>query len=427
MNSYTPVDENTLGVEIGKKGKPRSKSMTPAARALRKMSAGSASLGTNFLGIGYGIIAGFAGVFCMLLAIIHYPDYPNPVWVIFAWLLYIVSIVSVGIAIFYLGEKMPGWLYIAFLVCILTVVALDFIAIWPLKNLGEFSTASVAASAALMIAVTLRPAWELIASALGLTLIFTVSMFITTPLVETTAPTQLLLLAEVILPTVFSVWFLAQFRRIVQREMDRVLVQSNVLAPRLAVGMLASEELARLDLAAEELFESIASGRTKLPLDPKTASTAASLATELRLHLIEGRRETWLYHAISESELLGRSVTLSDPGSLAGLMTPTERDGLLSAVWLLLTDTAREKATMRLTLGPASSGPLTSGPDTIQVPIEIKTTGIPRSKVDPAIWAAIARVGTFETTAATSNLAVRIDCLVSNPAEQYHADQRKDR
>ncbi len=45
------------------------------------------------------------------------------------------------------------------------------------------------------------------------------------------------------------------FRRMVQVELDRVLVQSTVSAPRFAVGMLASEELARLDLAAEELLD----------------------------------------------------------------------------------------------------------------------------------------------------------------------------
>ncbi len=128
-----------------------------------------------------------------------------------------------------------------------------------------------------------------------------------------------------------GVFVVRGFRRMVQQELDRVLVQSTVSAPRFAVGMLASEELARLDLAAEDLLESVATGRTKLKLDPKTASVAASLATELRLHLIEGRRETWLYHAVSESEMLGKAVTLSDKGSLAGLLDPDQRDGLLSA------------------------------------------------------------------------------------------------
>jgi hypothetical protein len=61
--------------------------------------------------------------------------------------------------------------------------------------------------------------------------------------------------------------------------------------------MLASEELARLDLAAEELLESVATGRneTSLPFYPRRRRRQHPLATanELRLHLIEGRRETW--------------------------------------------------------------------------------------------------------------------------------------
>jgi len=101
-----------------------------------------------------------------------------------------------------------------------------------------------------------------------------------------------------------------------------VLVQSTVSAPRFAVGMLSVRGARASRLAGEDLLESVATGRTKLKLDPKTASVAASLATELRLHLIEGRRETWLYHAVSESEMLGKSVTLSDKGQPRGPPRP---------------------------------------------------------------------------------------------------------
>src|SRR5690606_36005279 len=107
--------------------------------------------------------------------------------------------------------------------------------------------------------------------------------------------------------------------------------------------------------AAERLLDAIATKKTPLPLAPKTASTAASLATELRLHLIEGRRETWLYHAVSESELLGRSVTLIDKSALAGLLGPDQRDGLLSAAWMLVSDARKQTGPHRsitLQLGP---------------------------------------------------------------------------
>jgi hypothetical protein len=212
------------------------------------------------------------------------------------------------------------------------------------------------------------------------------------------------------------------FRRIVGRELERVLVQSTVSAPRFAVGMLASEELARLDLAAEQLLDSVATGRTRLPLNPASAQAAAELATELRLHLIEGRRQTWLYHAISESELLGRAVTLSDPESLAGLLDPKQRDALLQAVWLMLGDSperSRRSATrvaVEITIGPAK--PVEGKAKTMRVPIVIQTTGVARSRVDPATWDAMRKVGRHIDSQRGGSLCVEIDCVVEKPAER---------
>ncbi|TAL45750.1 MAG: hypothetical protein EPN91_01560, partial [Salinibacterium sp.] len=199
----------------------------------------------------------------------------------------------------------------------------------------------------------------------------------------------------------------------------RVLVQSTVSAPRFAVGMMASEELARLDLAAEELLDSVATGKTKLPLDPKTASIAASLATELRLHLIEGRRETWLYHAITESDLLGKAVTLTDKASLAGLLDPQQRDGLLSTAWLLVSDASTKgNATVNLTIGPATDSVETPNGRKITIPISLETTGVARNRVDPATWEAIRKVGQYSDSTQNSSLRVDIECLVDNPADQ---------
>jgi hypothetical protein len=205
----------------------------------------------------------------------------------------------------------------------------------------------------------------------------------------------------------------------VQVELDRVLTQSTVSAPRFAVGMLASEELARLDLAAEELLDSIATRKTPLPLQPKMASIAASLATELRLHLIEGRRETWLYHAVSESELLGKSVTLVDKSSLAGLLDTSQRDGLLSTAWLLVSDTTKANPTRTVTLqiGPVEPGESELPAHKLLIPITITTTGVPRNRVDPTIWDAIGQVGRYSDSTQDGSLRVDIECIVDNPAD----------
>ncbi len=62
-------------------------------------------------------------------------------------------------------------------------------------------------------------------------------------------------------------------------------------------------------------------------------------------------------------------------------------------------------------------------PSMVSVPIVITMTGISRNRVDPATWNAIAKVGTFVNVNEKSGLRVEIDCLVANPADQYHAEQ----
>ena len=54
--------------------------------------------------------------------------------------------------------------------------------------------------------------------------------------------------------------------------------------------------------------------------------------------------------------MLGKAVTLSDRGSLAGLLDAAQRDGLLSAVWLLMSDTRKQNVTRTLSLTPRPGG-----------------------------------------------------------------------
>jgi len=347
----------------------------------------------------------------------HAGDYPNILPAALAWVVYALALTGVAATIATRGEQMPDWLFGTFLLGLAGVVAFDLMAIWSLHDVGHYATAAASVGFGLIAALTLRRTRELlaVASILGMTLL--VAVLLTTKLTPENFPAQLLLIATAVMPVMFGIYVVRRFRRIVQLELDRVLVQSTVSAPRFAVGMLASEELARLDLAAEELLEAIATGRTKLPLSPKTASTAASLATELRLHLIEGRRETWLYHAITESEQLGKSVTLTDRGSLAGLLTPHQRDGLLAAVWLLVNDQSKTTPTAQLTIGPITAIP-EPGSKTITVPLIIMTTAVPRNRVDPATWDAIGKVGRFLDSTHNSSLRVEIECIVTNPADQ---------
>jgi hypothetical protein len=416
------IDENTLGVQRGRRAARGLPIGSTGARSLRQARAAGATLGTGYLGIGAAVVAAVQAVYGLVFFLSHLSDYPMVAPALVAWLLYIAAFVGTAALVTIRGERLTGGVFAVIGGIMVVVVVLDFVAIWPLHDVGAYATASVAVGFGLLPVVTLRPAREIVV-AVGVLLVgFVVMVVASTPLTADSVPQQISIVALAVLPGAVAVSVVQRFRRMVQVELDRVLVQSNVSQPRFAVGMLASDELARLDLAAEKLLDGVAGGDVPLPLAPKVASQAASLATELRLHLIEGRRETWLHHAVTESEYLGRSVTLVDPSSLAGLLAPPQRDGLLQAVWLLLGDskTRAPSAAITLTLGPVAAvtqSIASLAGRSVEVPVVVSTTGIRRNRVTPATWSALERVGEYSASTHESSLRLRIHCIVDNPAE----------
>jgi hypothetical protein len=423
--TFSAPEENTLGVVITGAGRKRVKQPRRSGRIAN--SAHRASLGVAFLGLGAAILVGLRAIygFSWFVALWSGNIYPRPIAALASWVVLVAVLIGAIVAARVINDRLPDWIFALFLTGLAVSVALDVIAVWDLHSIGRYATAALAAGMTLLVVVTVRGATEILVATGILAIGLLVAMFFDAEAGSVLdgdwiAP-QVTAVAAAVLPAVIGVVIIESFRRMVQVELDRVLTQSTVSAPRFAVGMLASEELARLDLAAEELFDSIASKKTALPLAPKMASVAASLATELRLHLIEGRRETWLYHAVSESELLGKSVTLVDKSSLAGLLDPSQRDGLLSTAWLLVSDTtkANPSNTVTLQLGPVeASAPAGLPSHKLLIPIMITTTGVPRNRVDPTIWDAIGRIGRYSDSTQASSLRVDIECIVDNPADQ---------
>ncbi len=411
------VEENTLGVIVGSKRRQGESDAT--RRVIRAATPRRASLGTGFIGIGAAVVFGLRAIYGFVWFLGLWEKYPDPMLALASWIVLLTVVVMAFIVARVIGDYLPDWVFAVFLLGLGASIALDFMAIWPLHDIGRNATASVTAGMALIVVVTLRRTVDMIVAVSLVGVAFVTAIALNSRLTPEDLAPQVTTLAFAVLPVVIGIVVVSGFRRLVQVELDRVLVQSTVSAPRFAVGMLASEELARLDLAAEELLDSVATGKVALPLDPKTASTAASLATELRLHLIEGRRETWLYHAITESDLLGKSVTLTDKGSLAGLLGDQQRDGLLSTAWLLLSDSgSKVPRTVQLTVGPATTSIETDDGRKITIPIVITTTGVQRNRVDPATWDAIRKVGQYSDSTQNSSLRVEIECLVDNPADQ---------
>ena len=383
------------------------------------------SIGLGYLGAGSAVVCAIALGYGLVRFALEYRTLPAPGLAATAWILLVALLVASVVAVRALRDRMPGPLMAVFVAGMGAVVALDLVAVWPLGDVMQHSTAGVAAGAALLTTVTYRPAREVLMVDAALGAVLLVVFLVSDPVQPGDLAPEISAIARAVVPAAFGVAVVRGFRRVVEMELDRVLVQSTVSAPRYAVGMLASEELARLDLAAEQLLEGVATGDEPLPLSPLAASTAASLATELRLHLIEGRRETWLHHAITESEFLGPDVTLSDPNALAGLLDRRQRDGLLSAVWLLLTSTERRNGvpgvSVQLALGPLRGRPAGEQPVPLRraiVPIAITTTGLPRTRLDPSTWDAIDKVGAHTDTTRGASLLITIDCVVDNPADR---------
>ena len=374
-------------------------------------------LGARHLGIGMSISAAVIAVFLAVRLVVEWGQAPTPTLSIVAWLLLAAIAVGVNLAVHELSSRMPMWLFLLALGLCAIVVALDLAGSMGIPGTAAFPTAAPAVGAFLLTIATLRESRDITLAALALGVIMGAATLLEARSDVLTLGPDILGVTLAVVPPVVGASIVQAFRRMVQRELDLVLVQSTVSQPRFAVGMLASEQLARLDLDAETLLDDVAQGRTALPLAASTATTAASLATQLRVHLIEGRTETWLHHAITESEFLGPVVALSDPAGLAGLLSPTQREGLLLTIWLLIGDTQRSGASVSLRFGPIAPTRGVGLQHQVRFPIQLTTTGVSRRRVDPETWQAICAVGPHMDSNWAGSLRVDIECSVDNPAD----------
>jgi hypothetical protein len=420
----TRSTENATPLRSGPRREPAIQSRANSRRSARQPghSAREArleqnGLGGRHLGIGLVFSGGFITLFLIWRFAVQWSSYPNPLPTLTAWIL-LALVTTIAVANARLtASPMPNWAYVVVLGSGAVVVAVDLSGTTGLRDDGVFPTAAAAVGVLLSTLITVRSERSLLVA----TVLLGVALVSTALLEPRSDPLSLapdiLILSFALLTPAIGIEVMRAFRRMVQLELDLVLVQSTVSQPRFAVGMLASERLAALDLAAETLLDDVAEGRSPLPLPAATASTAASLATQLRLHLIEGRTETWLHHAVTESEFLGPSVSVDDPNGLAGLLSPTQRDALLLAIWLLISDDSRPATTISLAFGPISPSNRGILHQNVRFPIKMLAKGVPRQKVDPETWHAIRVVGTHLDSVRDGSLRVDIECSVDNPAD----------
>jgi hypothetical protein len=386
-------------------------------RTVDTTRANRAGLGGRHLGFGISLSGGFVALFLLWRFASQWELYANPVPTLAAWVLLLAAAIVTLIVTNKMSDRLPTWFFLTVLGTGELIVALDLAGYGSGDTAGAYPTAAAAVGALFTGLVTVRRGRDIVAATLVLGAVVAAGA-LTVQRTDTFAPAYAILtIGLCMFPPVLGVSVARVFRRMVQRELDLVLVQSTVTQSSSAVGMLASEELARIDLDAETLLDDVATGRTALPLSAAKSAAAAALATQLRLHLIEGRRETWLHHALTESEFLGPAVNLDDPAGLAGQLSPVQRDALLLAIWLLISDTDGAEPTVSLVFGPLGRTSGHAVGEMLRFPIQIVIEGVPRRRVDPETWQAIRAVGPHIDSVRSGQLHVDIECSIDNPAD----------
>lgn len=379
------------------------------------------TLGTGQLGIGLSVSGLVLVVYAAIRFVASLPNYPRPLLSTIAWVLLAAAIASTFLLLRRSAFHLTDRLFVALMIELTVIAALDLASVWSRDAVGVYPTAAAAVGGVLLAAVTLRPARDIAAATVVLGLMLVGSILTVTRTQSATLGAELLFAAIAIVPPLIACAIVSQYRRIVRLELDRVMVASTVTGVRDALGFFDSEELVTLDLEAEELFVGVADRSVDLPLSSELAARASRLATELRRHLMSEGKETWLEHAFQESSVLSDSATLRDPERLATYLATDQRDGLLSAVWLLLGEADAQSATAVLTLGPIDRSEPRGRPGELVIPIVLEAVGVQRSKVAPAVWEALGRVGSSTDTYQKSRIRIEIDSTVDNPA----AGQRK--
>lgn len=330
---------------------------------------------------------------------------PWPAWIALG------AVVGVGVIARFVSRVLPDWLYLVLLAGLVAPLWLDVSATAGQLGSGVMPTAAAAAGAVLMPVAAIRGSRVPLIAASVIAAVLATEALLQVESAKLFVVPGLAVAASAVLPVLLATLAISGFRRLVGRELDLSLVQSTVGTARSAVGMRASEELAQLDFDAETLLDDVGSGRIMIPLPPDAAELAGSLAARLRVRLIEGRTDTWLRHAVTESAYLSHRVTVDDPLGSAGLLSQEQRDGLLLALWLFVAEPQKGA-------GPALRVHVTcrersdeSDPDA-GFDMLIDVSGVARRRVDPATWDAISSVGIHNVVTGADGFRIDIACRV---------------
>lgn len=368
-----------------------------------------AALGTSRFGVGPGLAGAIIVVYGFLRFITDLASYSALHWNIVAWALFLITITLTLRAVRNAGFHLTTRAFAAASASFAVVAAIDVWSVWGRIGTNQLPTAACAIGGVLIAAVSLRPIREILicTGILGCALVaLALSGAHERP---PAVGAQLTMLMVTVAPPLIACLAMDAYRRLSRKALDRVMIQSTVSAPAFGPGFFVSARLTSLDRDVEKIFERVASGELPLPLPAGEAEHAAELATELRSYLTDDRQNTWLYHAIEESAVLRGNVTLDDPSAGAAYLQPVQRDGLLSALWLLVQTTDGPERRARLRIGVPYTVQRVAGPQR-RFHVEIIVYELRRSRVEPAAWAALRSVGGVVDTQTPHGMRFALEC-----------------
>ncbi|UFS60011.1 hypothetical protein [Subtercola endophyticus] len=394
----------------------RARTLGPEAlEALRKDVASDSRIGIGYIGTGAIVAAVVLSLRGIATFAFNWSAYSNPWLTLIAWVMVALATIGAVLIANSRGSHLPTPAFVVLLVVLSVAVILDLVSSGGFATPIPEVTVIVGAGAALLALVAYRPLNQLLLASLVLAaFLFAITIAGVSSLPPGQRP-QIEVIVAAIAPPLIGVLIVRSFSRFIDRELDRTLVSSTISSPRFGVGIQGSDELVRLDQSAEELLSDVASGRISLPLDKEQSAAASALATELRLRLVAGRQQTWLQHAIDDSEVLSPTVALIDTEGLAGYLEPDQREGLLSAVWLMAATATRQQPRITITVGPQSDTSGSTETDRIAFPIDISVDGIPRRRIDVTIWGALDRVGPHLESGRAGSLRIQMHVHVDTP------------
>lgn len=371
--------------------------------------------GISSLDVAIGLTADLSLLVCLGFFVSVFGSYPRPGLDIAAWVI-LAAVVTLNHLATLRRLWTPSWWPRVAASALLLVVLLDCAGSWVVGGAGTpaFPLAAVGAGAAITTFATQRTTASIVGATAALLVLLFGDLALTGHGYTVSFGPRIVCLGIAALPPLVAAQIVRAFRAMLEFQADLSQAQAATTTPDSGFGLLGSEQLMTLDLRAEQLLDDVATGREPIPLSAESAELAATIATQLRVSLIARKSETWLHHAVADSALVGAIAVVDDPEGNAALLARDQRDGLLTAIWMLAADVPRQPGSLTIAVGR----PHGVGSHVQRLAIGIELVGVPKRRVDPAAWQAIAKVGRYTERAEASTLHIAVDCMLDVVADR---------